>query len=66
MWVKEFLLGRSQKVSVDGQLSEETRLTSKVPQGSVLHPLLFVDYVNDIWINTGSTIRQYNILENKG
>ena len=38
VWVKEFLLGRSQRV--DGQLSEEVRVTSEVPQGSVLGPLL--------------------------
>ena len=47
VWVKEFLLGRSQKVRVDGQLSEEVRVTSRVTQGSVLGPLLFLAYVNE-------------------
>ena len=32
--VKEFLLGLSQRVTVDGQLSDEVRVTSGVPQGS--------------------------------
>jgi len=57
--VKEFLLGRSQRVTVDGQLSEEVRATSEVPQGSVLGPLLFLASVNDIWRNTESNIRPF-------
>ena len=48
VWIVEFLLGCSQRVRVDGQLSEEVRLTSRVPQGSVLCPLPFVSYVDDI------------------
>jgi len=44
---------------VDGQLSEEVRVTSGVPQGSVLGPLLFPAYVNDIWRNTESNIRLF-------
>ena len=57
VWIREFLLGRTQRVRVGGQLSEEVRVTSGVPQGSVLGPLLFLAYVNDIWKNIESTIR---------
>ena len=39
-WVREFPLGRSQGVIVDRQLSEEVRVTSGLPQGGVLGPLL--------------------------
>jgi len=58
-WVSEFLRGRTQRVKVGGQLSEKVRVTSGVPQGSVLGPLLFLAYVNDIWRNIESTIRLF-------
>ena len=39
--------------------SEDIRVTSGVPQGSVLDPLLVLACVNDIWRNTVSTIRLF-------
>jgi len=56
VWIREFLLGRTQRVRVEGQLLEEVRVTSDIPQGSILGPLLFLVYVNDIWRNIESTI----------
>jgi hypothetical protein len=53
--MREFLLDRTQSVRLGGQLSEEVRVMSGVLQGSVLGPLLFLAYVNDIWKITEST-----------
>jgi hypothetical protein len=59
VWIREFLLGRTQTVKVGGQLSAEVRVTSRGPQGSVLGLLLLPAYVNDIWRNMESTIRLF-------
>jgi hypothetical protein len=59
VWIREFLIGRTQRVRVEGKLSDEVRVTSGVPQGSVLGPLLFLAYVNDIGRNIESNIRLF-------
>ena len=39
VWIREFLIGHSQRVRVWRDYSEEVRVTSGVPQGSILGPL---------------------------
>jgi hypothetical protein len=46
-----------QRVRVDGQISEEVRVTSGVLQRSILGTLMFLAYVNDIWRNTKMNIQ---------
>ena len=47
-WIHSYLVGRSQCVCVDGSMSNKLSVPSDVLQGSVLGPLLFICYINDI------------------
>eukprot|EP00061_Rhincodon_typus_P003239 g19610.t1 len=55
-WIQNWVRHRRQRVAVEGCFSEWKVVTSDVPQGSVLGPLLFVVYVNDLEENIAGLI----------
>ena len=58
-WIKDYLTDQSQCVLLEGTSSKSHHVLSGVPQGSVLAPLLFLIYINDITESITSTIKLF-------
>ncbi len=58
-WIQDFLSGRTQRVCVEGKFSRKASVVSGVPQGTVLGPIAFLFYINDLAENISSNVRLF-------
>jgi len=58
-WIKDWLIDRKQRVVLNNGYSKWANVSSGVPQGSVLGPLLFILYVNDLGTDLKSRVSMF-------
>ena len=58
-WFTSYLSERQQFVQFKGKLSQQAEIQTGVPQGSILGPLLFIMFMNDMPLNVSASVDMY-------